>query len=179
MLMTLTECHGSHNAAARRYMELYPNRARHPSAAVILATAQRLHETGSCLPNKHDTGRNRVARNLRNTETIVRAFEQQPETSIHGLSYSTVQRTLREEKLHAYYYTRVQHLLPEDYLLRRVFCENFLRRAIEIPVFLLVWYLPTNRCSREKEYLMHIICIRGATKILELHESETSKYVGN
>ncbi|EFN68076.1 hypothetical protein EAG_01289, partial [Camponotus floridanus] len=57
----------------------------------------------------------------------------EPETSIrivareHNLPYSTVQRILREEKLHAFHYARVQQLRPEDYPVRR-FCENFLRK---------------------------------------------------
>lgn len=84
------------SVAARRYAELYPYRLRHPSASVILAAAQRLYETGSVLPKKQDIGRHRHARNLRNTETILRAVEQEPDTSIraiareHGLSYSIV-----------------------------------------------------------------------------------------
>jgi hypothetical protein len=141
MLMALGECHGQYHVAARRYAELYPNRARHPSAPVILRAAQRLYETGSVLPNKYEAGRNRDARNLRNTEQIVRAFEQNPETSIrmvareHNLSYSTVQRTLKEEKLHAFHYTRVQHLRAEDYQARRTFCENFLRKVDRDPRF--------------------------------------------
>lgn len=141
MLMALGECHGEYHVAARRYAELYPDRARHPSAAVILRAAQRLHETGNVLPNNHDAGRDRAARNPQNSETIIRAVEQNPETSIrtiareHDLSYSTVQRTLKEEKLHAFHYTRVQHLRPEDYPLRRIFCENFLRRVERDPTF--------------------------------------------
>lgn len=76
--------------------------------------AQRLRETGSVLPKKRDTGCNRHARNLKNVETIISAIEE-PKTSIrviareHGLSYSTVQKTLADEKLHAYHYTRVQN----------------------------------------------------------------------
>jgi len=135
MLMALGECHGEYYVAARRYTELYPNRARHPSASVILRAAQRLFETGSVLVNKHDTGRNREARNLQNTETVLRAFEQNPESSVrvvareHNLSHTTVHRILQEEKLHAFHYTRVQHLRPEDYQARKTFCEYFLREA--------------------------------------------------
>ncbi|XP_018360980.1 PREDICTED: uncharacterized protein LOC108759830, partial [Trachymyrmex cornetzi] len=105
MLMALGECHGQYHAAARRYAELYPNRARHPSARVILRAAQRLYETGSVLVNKHDGGRDREARNLRNTEAVLRAFEQNPELSIrivareHNLSRVTVHRILQEEKM--------------------------------------------------------------------------------
>jgi len=57
MLMALGECQGQHHVVARRYAELHPDRARHPSPNVILAAAQRLYETGSVLTNKHDTGR--------------------------------------------------------------------------------------------------------------------------
>jgi len=141
MLMALGECQGQYYTAARRYAELYPNRARHPRASVILEAAQRLFETGSVLPKKKDTGRHRVARNLRNVETVLRAVEQEPETSIrnisreHQLSYSTVQRILKEEKLHAYHYTCVQHLREEDYPRRKRFCEDFLRRVDEDPEF--------------------------------------------
>jgi len=49
--------------------------------------------------------------------------------SEHDLSYSTVQK--KEEKLHAYHYTRVQDLREEDYPRRKRFCENFLRRVDE------------------------------------------------
>jgi len=42
MLMTLGGCQGQYYVAARRYAELYPNRARHPKASIIemLETAQ-------------------------------------------------------------------------------------------------------------------------------------------
>lgn len=137
MLMALGECQGQPYVAERRYQELYPNRARHPSAAVILRTAQRLHESGSVLPRKRDCGRLRTERNVRNVGTILRAIEQEPESSIrviareHDMSYSTVQRILKGEQLHAYHYTSVQDLREEDYPLRRRFCENFLRRVNE------------------------------------------------
>lgn len=141
MLMALGECHGQYHVAARRYTELYPNRARHPSAAVILRAAQRLYETGSVLLNKQDTGRHRDARNVRNTEQVLRAFENNPESSIrviareHNLSYATIQRILKEENLHPFHYTRVQHLRAEDYRTRRTFCENFLRKVDQNPRF--------------------------------------------
>ncbi|XP_026829624.1 uncharacterized protein LOC113562960 [Ooceraea biroi] len=141
MLMALGECHGQYHVAARRYAELYPNRARHPSPRVILGAAQRLYETGSVLTNKHDTGRNREARNLRNVENVVRSFEDNPEKSIRvvareqDLSYATVQRILKEEKLHAFHYTCVQHLRSEDYERRKTFCENFLREVDRDPRF--------------------------------------------
>lgn len=141
MIMAHGECQGQPYFAARRYAELYPHRARHPSANVILATAQRLYETGSVLPKKKHCGRQRNTRHLRTVETVLRAVEQEPETSIrviareHNLSSSTVQRILQEEKMHAYHYTCVQNLREEDYPRRRRFCENFLREVDEDPEF--------------------------------------------
>jgi len=120
MLMALGVCHEQCYAAARRYVELYPNRKRHPSAPIILGAVQRLRETGSVLSNKHDTGRNRVARNLLNMEKVISAVERNPETSVRNiarkyrLSYSAVQRILKEKKLRVFHYTRVQHLRPES-----------------------------------------------------------------
>ena len=93
---------------------------------VILAAAQRLYETGSILPKKNDCGRQRNQRNVGTVETVLRAVEQEPETSIqviaqeHNLSYSTVQRILKEEEMHAYHYTRVQDLRKEDYQRRKI-----------------------------------------------------------
>lgn len=93
MLLAFGECRGQHYTAARRYAELYPSRARHPEGKIILGASQRLRDIGSMLPNKHECGKNRDARNLRNVETIIGAAEQEPETSIrtlareHDLSY--------------------------------------------------------------------------------------------
>ncbi|EZA55315.1 hypothetical protein X777_05157 [Ooceraea biroi] len=56
MLMALGECQGQHYVAARRYAEL----------------------------KKTDCGRHRERRNLRNVETVLRAVEQEPETSIRA-----------------------------------------------------------------------------------------------
>lgn len=104
-------------------------RAWHPSPNVILAAVQRLHEIGSVLTNKHDTGRLREARNLRNTERLFVLSNKNLKPVSRSLlenmiSYSTVQKILKKEKLHAFPYTRVQHLLSEDYSQRKKFCES-------------------------------------------------------
>lgn len=140
MIMALGECGGQPYVASRRYAELYPNRERHPRGSVILEAAQRLYETGNVLPKKKDTGRQHYARTVRNVEAVLQAVEQEPEISIrdiarqHELSYSTVQRILKEEKFHAYHYTCVQQL-RQDYPRRKRFCEDFLRRTDEDPEF--------------------------------------------
>ncbi|KAL6417350.1 hypothetical protein ACFW04_012808 [Cataglyphis niger] len=122
MLMVLGECHVQQNHAARRYVELYPNR-RHPSGHVILAAAQRLYDTGNVLPNKHDTGRDRCIRNIRRESIRIVARE-------NNLSYSIIQRILTEEKLHAFHYTRMQHLRPADYPARQMFYPKYSSRVI-------------------------------------------------
>jgi hypothetical protein len=52
-----------------------------------------------------------------------------------GLSKSSVQRVLADNRRHPYHYTRVQHLLPEDYPIRREFCL-WLRNQNDAPHFL-------------------------------------------
>ena len=54
--------------------------------------------------------------------------------SINFLQFSPWLRP-RLKKLHAYHYTRVQHLREEDYRRRKRFCEYFLRRVNEDPEF--------------------------------------------
>jgi len=118
MFMALGECHGQYYVAARRYAELYPNRARHPSAPVILRAAQILFETGSVLVNKHDTG-NREAR----TCGIPRQFYVLSSRILNRVFGSSLESTICLtqlyigycKRLHAFHYTRVQHLRPEDY----------------------------------------------------------------
>jgi hypothetical protein len=53
-----------------------------------------------------------------------------------GLTKSTVQRILRDNRMHAYHYTKVQHLLPEDYAPRVEFCTWLLEQHAENPFFL-------------------------------------------
>jgi hypothetical protein len=60
-------------------------------------------------------------------EAVLNVFEEDGTRSIRtvsremGLSKSSVQRVLADNRRHPYHYTRVQHLLPEDYPIRRDF----------------------------------------------------------
>ncbi|KAL6419711.1 hypothetical protein ACFW04_013675 [Cataglyphis niger] len=47
----------------------------------------------------------------------------------------TKNKILKEENLHAFHYTPVQHLRPEDYHARQTFCEDFLRKVDRNPKF--------------------------------------------
>jgi hypothetical protein len=53
-----------------------------------------------------------------------------------GLSKSSVQRVLADNRRHPYHYTRVQHLLPEDYPIRREFCLWLINQNDAHPHFL-------------------------------------------
>ena len=63
----------------------------------------------------------------------------EPETSIrdivrqHGLSYSTIQRILKEEKLHIYHYTApitvACNIYEKKTIQRKIFCEDFLQKS--------------------------------------------------
>lgn len=57
---------------------------------------------------------------------VIRRTQRQNETG-------SVLPNKQEKKLHAFHYTRVQHLRPEDYHARRTFCENFLRKVDRFP----------------------------------------------
>jgi hypothetical protein len=53
-----------------------------------------------------------------------------------GLSKSSVQRVLADNRRYPYHYTRVQHLLSEDYPIRREFCLWLINQSDADPHFL-------------------------------------------
>ena len=57
-------------------------------------------------------------------------------SNLLGLSYSTVQRTLKELKFHAYHFVRVHELLERDYPRRIRYCRWLLQRIQEDEQFL-------------------------------------------
>jgi hypothetical protein len=72
-------------------------------------------------------GAPRNVRTVEHEEAVLNVFEEDGTRSIRtvaremGLSKSSVQRLLADNRRHPYHYTRVQHLLPEDYPIRRDF----------------------------------------------------------
>ncbi|RZC36252.1 hypothetical protein BDFB_014539 [Asbolus verrucosus] len=46
-----------------------------------------------------------------------------------NLSRSTIQRILKDNRQHAYHYTRVQNLMPQDYPARLNFCRWLLQQV--------------------------------------------------
>jgi hypothetical protein len=72
------------------------------------------------------------------------------------ISKSTTQRILKENRQHAYHYTRVQNLLPEDLPLRVQFCEWLLQQHEANPNFVKS-ILFTDECffSRNRTFNIH------------------------
>ena len=73
-------------------------------------------------------GRERYVRNNENEEAVLLAIDEDPSISIRAISRrfniskSTVQGILKDNKLHAYHFTKVHNLLPQDYARRINFC---------------------------------------------------------
>jgi hypothetical protein len=100
MILTFARCGNNAREAVRLYREQFPQRQSHPD-----------HRT----------------RNVEHEEAVLNVFEEDGTRSIRtvsremGLSKSSVQRVLADNRRHPYHYTRVQHLLPDDYPIRREF----------------------------------------------------------
>ncbi|CAG5109302.1 Similar to Patj: Patj homolog (Drosophila melanogaster) [Cotesia congregata] len=142
------------NEAVRLYRARFPN-ARQPSAHVILGAIARLRETGSVLPNHRTAGAPRNVRNPQNEQRIIERAEENPGIGIRGIKlrtgllYGTVQRTIKCEKLHAYHYTRVNALQPEDFPVRLAFCRRLLNMHDNDPEILkrILW---TDECTFQR-----------------------------
>jgi hypothetical protein len=76
-----------------------------------------------------------------------------------GLSKSSVQRVLADNRRHPYHYTRVQHLLPEDYPIRREFCLWLINQNDAHPHFL----------SRILFFDESLFCWEGCSNYHNLH----------
>jgi hypothetical protein len=101
MILTFARCGNNAREAVRLYREQFPQRQSHPD-----------HKT-------------RNVRTVEHEEAVLNVFEEDGTRSIRtvsremGLSKSSVQRVLADNRRHPY--TRVQHLLPDDYPIRREF----------------------------------------------------------
>jgi hypothetical protein len=129
--MILTFARYGNNAceAVRLYREQFPQRQSHPDHKTILKLIARSRETGQMQPVRRKVGdAPRNVRTVEHEEAVLNVFEEDGTRSIRtvsremGLSKSSVQRVLADNRRHPYHYTRVQHLLPEDYPIRGEFC---------------------------------------------------------
>ena len=130
-------CAGNARRAAREYRIRYQRRGSFPDHRVFI----RVHNAyirGKIPGAVRRDGRHS---NDDHDEDVVAMALEEPSTSIRcisrdsGVSKSTVQRILRQYKLHAYHVQRVQALLPNDYAPRVAFCREMLRRSREDPHF--------------------------------------------
>lgn len=161
MVIAYVESQFNAYAAVRLYSARWPDR-RLPSDRVITAAFQRFSETGNSAPNKETCGRARTAQTVQAEERILEMFDMQPTLSIRDvaraldLSYDTVQRTLKAEKKHAFHYTRVQQLEPQDYGTRLDFCRFLVRSREENPAFLsTIIYSDESRFGRDGVWNHH------------------------
>lgn len=127
MVMIYGECGYNAAAAHRLYAERYPRR-RLPSPDVILGAVNRgRNDRGNILPMLHRgpgqgfIGRPRTARTVRNEERVLDCFEEDPTTSYRSvaarldMSYGTVRRIVKDNRLHDWKYTKVQELHNADF----------------------------------------------------------------
>jgi hypothetical protein len=111
------------------YREQFP-----PDHKTILKLIARGRETGQMQPVRGRSWGCNV-RTVEHEEAVLNVFEEDGTRSIRtvsremGLSKSSVQRVLADNRRHPYHYTRIQHLLPEDYPIRREFCLWLINHA--------------------------------------------------
>lgn len=126
--------------ASREYSLVYPERRQH-SRMVFLRLSRRLRETGSLLPIPA-TNRRRRARNEENIINVLAYVEAHPHSSIRdmsrdlGASRSTIQRILKDHKMHPYHVQLHQALTALDFDRRLEFCEWMRNMLTDNPNFL-------------------------------------------
>jgi hypothetical protein len=156
MLIVYGACGESAYAAVEAYAARFP-------ANVFLRLVNRARNTGNLVPQTKGLGGvTREARTPSNEEAVLQTFEEDGTLSIRSvasmldISKSTTQRILKDNRQHAYHYTRVQNLLPEDLPLRVQFCEWLLQQHEANPNFVKS-ILFTDECffSRNGTFNIH------------------------
>jgi len=135
MLLIYGACDGNSYEARRMYIERFPHR-RIPNPNVFHRLINRVRTTGSVIPVRKNVGAGRdfTARTYENEEEVLRIAEENPSISIRamsreiGISKSTVHTILKENEMHAFHYSKVQQLLPQDYAQRINFCTWLLNQ---------------------------------------------------
>lgn len=134
MLLVYGEAKQNAHEAVRIYHRKFPER-RIPHKTIFENLLRRLRQTGSIKPPKFDSGRRRYRRTVQVEEAILDSVQNDPTTStrivaseLGNISASSVLRTLQEQQLRPYHFTRVQELLPRDFGPRKEFCQWFLRK---------------------------------------------------
>jgi len=141
MIVIYGECGQNAYLAAQEYNARFPER-RQIVYGVILRLLYRVRETGRLIRDRHlNVIIDRRVRTVRNEEIILQTVNRAPEMSIRevsrevGIPGSTVHRVLNDNRFHAYHFTRVQHLQPNDYAARLRFCRWLLSQEADRPGF--------------------------------------------
>jgi hypothetical protein len=166
MILTFARCGNNAREAVRLYREQFPQKQSYPDHKTILKLIARSRETGQMQPVRREVGgAPRNVRTVEHEEAVLNVFEEDGTRSIRtvsremGLSKSSVQRVLADNRRHPYHYTRVQHLLPEDYLIRREFCLWLINQNDADPHFL----------SRILFFNESLFCREGCSNYHNLH----------
>jgi hypothetical protein len=163
MLILYGECGRSAREAARQYAIRFPQRLPHPNYNVFLRLVSRARDTGSLMPTREEIGGPpREARTPETEDAVLQGFDDNGQISIRTVanmvntSKSTVQRILRDNRRHAYHYTRVQNLIPEDHEARVNFCTWLLQQHDADPNFVNnILFTDESLFSREGTFNCH------------------------
>lgn len=126
--------------ARRIYQERYPNRVI-PDARTFSSIHRRLQETGTFKIDNSSKGAHPTVRTPEIEEAVLNTVEEHPETSTRkiagtlNISHVLVWKILIDNLLYPYHIQRVQALLPRDFPVRINFCQWFLRKLAENPLF--------------------------------------------
>lgn len=126
--------------ARRLYAERFPQRIV-PDARTFSSVHRRLREKGCFKPDHHLKGAQRTARTEETEIAVLNSVEQNPEISSRkiasnlNISHILVWRILHDFLLYPYHIQRVQALLPRDLPFRINFCQWFIQKIVENPLF--------------------------------------------
>lgn len=141
MFETYVECRKNAKYAAREYAVKFPDR-QHPSRSIFTRLENTLRQYGSFEISRKKPKINKRATNEANTAAVLASVVADPGTSIRKIgqnipvSYSSIQRILKNSKMHSYSYTRVQQLYEGDQERRMNFCRTLLAFTENDPRFL-------------------------------------------
>lgn len=126
--------------ARRLYEDRFPNR-NIPDARTFSNIHRRLCEKGRFEPDNHLKGVQRTVRTPEIEVAVLNSIEEDPGLSTRkignnlNISHILVWKILHDFLLYPYHIQRVQALLPRDFPLRMNFCQWFLQKMYENPLF--------------------------------------------
>ena len=127
VLFNDTLCNRIISRTCRRFNEKYPN-LPHMNPRKFQRIKSNLCISGKQQPNRECV----ITDNNTNVIHVLAYFHANPHSSIRaakdelGLSYYALQKILKKNKMHPFSLRSIQELYPNDAVLRRQFCENFL-----------------------------------------------------